>query len=344
MVQDTTWTGIGGIRQRCGRVPLSGVMMRMIMRMWRPIEIHIFTRTGMRMEGLSMTRVAAIYMPKGGVGKTFLAAHLSTGLAQIGRRVLVVDADVTQCQLALSFADLQRRGDTAALFMGDPGAPMKGLVQTPDGFPLLDVITGTPETSRTVPNWLRTSNPAFWVQTLKDRLQPLLGSYAYVIIDCGPGLDEVTQCVLHAANELWLPYRVDFKSVDSYLLLTQQILPQLRRSPDGFIRHVIPNLLTLGRRPRRGTGDREAEGEGVGVDLAHQARTNDARAVLSELQATFGRRLAPPVRMAEALALRSDGSGEVIWRHAPSSPVADDLAGVLEAIVAAEGLDSNDAA
>ena len=39
-------------------------------------------------------RILAVTSGKGGVGKTFLSANLAAALARLGRRVLVLDADL----------------------------------------------------------------------------------------------------------------------------------------------------------------------------------------------------------------------------------------------------------
>ncbi|MCB1996244.1 MAG: P-loop NTPase, partial [Rhodoferax sp.] len=40
------------------------------------------------------SRITAVTSGKGGVGKTFVAANLAAALARLGRRVLVLDADL----------------------------------------------------------------------------------------------------------------------------------------------------------------------------------------------------------------------------------------------------------
>lgn len=283
-----------------------------------------------------MTRIAAMYMPKGGVGKSFLTGHLASGLALAGRRVLAIDADPGQGQLALRMGEgIQRRGDLLRLFKN--GAS-DSLLQRHPKYPNLWVVTADPEDVTQFKPVIASYGP-FWPFMLKeDRMKAWLqGDFDYIIFDCGPGFEsEVTACVLQVSTELWLPYAVEYESFDSYQNLIKQLLPQARKDPDRFVAHVIPNKLSLGR-------ERPSAGEDVGNDrerkraeLIRRARTNDAVALLEMLKATFGPRMTNPVRLAEALSQKTAGGGEMVWELEPNSEVATDLSMVVEAIIERE--------
>ena len=282
------------------------------------------------------TRIAAMYMPKGGVGKSFLTGHLATGLAMAGRRVLAIDADPGQAQLSLRMGGLERRGDLLRLFRD--GASDELLQQDPR-YPNLWVVTADPRDVSQFKPVIASYGP-FWPFMLKETKMKawLEGRYDYILVDCGPGFEsEVTSCFLQVATELWLPYAVEYESFDSYQNLINQLLPQARKDPATFVTHVIPNKLSLGK--ERAGGDDEAgmgDRERKRAALIRRARTNDAVALLEMLKSSFGGRMTNPVRLAEALSQKTAGGGEMIWDLDPNSDVAEDLSFVVETIIERE--------
>jgi cellulose biosynthesis protein BcsQ len=291
-----------------------------------------------------LTRVCAIYMPKGGVGKSFLAGHLATGLAIAGRRVLAIDADPGQGHLTLRMAGVERRGDLLRLLRY--GASDELLQQHPR-YPNLWVVTTDPRDVDQFGPLLTGSGP-YWPWLLKERLEPWLdGRFDYILFDTGPGFESpVTTCVIQASSELWVPYAVEYESLDSYMNLVGQLLPKARKDPESYVTHVIPNKLVLGKE-RIGAddeGELMSEGERRRAELIRRARTNDSVAILEMLKKTHGRRMTPPVRMAEAVSQKTAGGGAMIWETDPESEVAMDLSFVVEAIIEREGATAHGAA
>lgn len=286
-----------------------------------------------------MTRIAAVYMPKGGVGKSFLTGHLATGLAIAGRKVLAIDADPGQGQLGLRMGGLERRGDLLRLFRD--GASDSLLQQHPK-YENLHVVTADPRDVTDFKPVFHKYGPFWPFMLTENRMKAWMdGRYDYIIFDCGPGFEsEVTACVIQVATELWLPYAVEFESFDSYQNLINQLLPQARKDPAKYVTHVIPNKLTLGKERAAGESDAEAstEQERKRQQLIRRARTNEAQALLEMLKQTFGSKMTNPVRLSESLSQKTAGVGEMIWDFDPESEVALDLTYVIEAIIEREGV------
>jgi chromosome partitioning protein len=135
-------------------------------------------------------RVLAIAAVKGGVGKTSAAVNLSYIAARAGARTLLVDLDP---QGAASYL-LRLRG-------ADTESPADGHAH-PTDIARLDVLPAPP-------GWvvagegLDASLPdPFW---LRDTLGAIGDWYDEILLDCPPGLSELTDGVIRLADTLAVP-------------------------------------------------------------------------------------------------------------------------------------------
>lgn len=146
-------------------------------------------------------RVIAVCNQKGGVGKTTTVSALGYLLAQ-QYPTLVIDAD-PQGNLTQSFGiDPDKLNKTLYEVMVE-GLPLEAAIQKvpppPAALSLIGSNLDLAATSRQV------SGRLGWESLLQDALQPLLGSYQYVLIDCPPNLDTLTINALTAATEVIVP-------------------------------------------------------------------------------------------------------------------------------------------
>src|SRR5512139_664838 len=120
-------------------------------------------------------RKIAVALSKGGVGKTTTAVNLAAGLANAGKRVLLVDVD-TQGQAGKSLG-CDHDGGLAELAAGetDPG---RLLPAGRENLWLLAGGRGLAGLKRTI-----TRKDYGGEQTLTEALSGLDGSYDYVILD-----------------------------------------------------------------------------------------------------------------------------------------------------------------
>ena len=143
---------------------------------------------------------------KGGVGKTSTCHHLAGTLAQLGRRVLLVDNDpqssLTQGLWGPSVALGVDPAETiAAVYAGEAVADR---IIKPSGIPGVDLVPGSVRSTRhNVP----VPYEADWdAQTcLRSFLEEIRGRYHLTLIDCPPNLHLCSWAALVASDYLIVP-------------------------------------------------------------------------------------------------------------------------------------------
>src|SRR5436190_20218530 len=122
-------------------------------------------------------RVIAVGGGRGGVGKSLVAVNLAVYFAQLGKSVVLVDADAAGSNLHAHFG-LRASSHDPALDDGT-SVPLKdSLVST--SVPGLDLLPG-PHDSIAPPLALRAGRKARWVARLRSL------PAEYLVIDVGPG-------------------------------------------------------------------------------------------------------------------------------------------------------------
>ena len=119
-------------------------------------------------------RVIVVTSPAPGEGKTTTVAHLAAMLAEIGRSVVVISADLRRPRLHQYFGRPEAPGLMDALT--DPGGP------TFDGLDEPTSVRGV----RLVPSGPATENPAPMIEHAGDLLQAVRGLADFVLVDSPP--------------------------------------------------------------------------------------------------------------------------------------------------------------
>lgn len=194
-------------------------------------------------------KTTAVVNQKGGVGKTATSAGVAGALAELGRRVLVVDLD-PQGHL------------TSALKIADPGdGPTLAMALTGQwaGSALdLAVSHSAPGSGRldVIPNSVDMFMVGRELDQLRaregrlERVLETLGSvYDHVLIDCPPALDILTDNALTAADGVLIPVQAEDSSLRALELLLAQVdavEAELRRTP--LVLHgMVVSMLERGR-------------------------------------------------------------------------------------------------
>ena len=151
--------------------------------------------------------VVALLNQKGGVGKTSCTHHLAGTLAQMGRRVLLLDAD-PQSSLTqgwwgpVATRQLDPEATIAAVLRGD--RPHPDLVIHPTGLAGVDLVPG----SRAAASF-NTPDPHLAgpeaQAAIRAFLEEAAGGYDLVLIDCPPNLHLCSFAALAASDFVLVP-------------------------------------------------------------------------------------------------------------------------------------------
>jgi len=156
-----------------------------------------------------MSRIFCVANQKGGVGKTTTTVNLAAGLAQVGKRVLVVDLDpqgnatmgsgVDKRALELSVYDVLL--ETSTIVEARQRSPKGGY----------DVLGANRELAGAEVELVQLERRE---KRLKAALLAVKGDYDFVLIDCPPSLSLLTLNGLCAAHGVIVPMQCEYFALE----------------------------------------------------------------------------------------------------------------------------------
>jgi chromosome partitioning protein len=187
-----------------------------------------------------MTKIIAVAMQKGGVGKTTTAINLAAALSEMGRRVLAVDFDPQGNLTQHAGFDPDRVSPTVydalkAEVDGGPGDLRAAVYQTDEGFHL---IPSQPELSLVEVTLI---NSLSRERVLAGLLGDVAPAYDYVLIDCNPSLGLLVINALTAADSVLIPIQTEYLAARGALMIlsTIETIRRKRLNPQLKIEGIL---------------------------------------------------------------------------------------------------------
>ena len=165
-----------------------------------------------------MSRIIAITNQKGGVGKTTTCVNLAASLAATRRRVLLVDLD-------------PQGNATMGSGVNKHELELGGYHLLLEETPIADIIVDAGEAGyKLLPGNSDLTAAEVQLMQLDERetrlgrrLQPVVGQYDYVLIDCPPSLNLLTLNALTAADAVFIPIQCEYYALEGLSALMETV-------------------------------------------------------------------------------------------------------------------------
>lgn len=240
-----------------------------------------------------MVRVIAVANQKGGVGKTTTAVNLSACLAELGKKVLLIDIDPqgnTTSGLGYNKYDLKQCVYDALI----NDVPIDQVI-VPTAFKNLSLLPATIQLAGAEIELVAVISRE---AKLKRALDKAKHRFDYVLIDCPPSLGLLTVNALTAAHSVLVPIQCEFYALEG--------LSQLMNTIQLVQKHLNPALAL----------------EGVVLTM-FDARTNLSIQVVDEVKSHFRNKVYSTIVPRNVKLSEAPSHGQPIITYDPKSKGAE---------------------
>ncbi|MEM7437067.1 MAG: AAA family ATPase [Myxococcota bacterium] len=241
----------------------------------------------------------AVFNHKGGTGKTTTSINLAAGLAEAGRKVLLIDAD-GQGNVGASLGIAGQRSLYHVLVNGAKASDVA--VPVREG---LDVITSNESLAAAELFLAERPNRD---RIMRERLGDACRAYDTVVVDCAPALSLMNQNAMVYADSVVVPVACDYLS----LVGVKQVLRTIRNVRD-LLQHDVQLLGVL--------------------PTFFDVRNRISRDAILTLRKHFQGRCYDPIRINTKLR-EAPSAKQTIFEYAPKCHGAEDYMRLVERVTA----------
>ena len=185
-----------------------------------------------------MKRIISVINQKGGVGKTTTVINLATALAELGKKILVIDLDPqgnATTGLGVSNNDNNKNIYKIIIGQSDP----KECIQS-SCVENLDLIGSNVNLSGLEVETASDPKRAFLLKEILNQNENLFAKYENIFIDCPPSLSLLTVMSLVVADELLVPLQTEFFALEGISQLVKTIERiKINLNPELNIRGIL---------------------------------------------------------------------------------------------------------
>ena len=179
-----------------------------------------------------MSRVIAVANQKGGIGKTTTAVNIAFDLAEMGKKVLLIDTD-GQCN-STDTCRAQVEGVATLYDLLFENERASDCIQHMEKLDVIasDKLLKNPET--------KFPDDATRLFTLCDACEEIREQYDFIIIDCPPSLNMLTINAMTTADSVLVPIQCEYYALEGLSQLIHTIdLVQQRLNPELQIDGIV---------------------------------------------------------------------------------------------------------
>ena len=182
--------------------------------------------------------IVSIINQKGGVGKTTTVVNLATALAEMGKRILVIDLDPQgNATTGLGRSNSEEQKNIYNLLIGrsDPKSTIqKSCVEN------LDIIGSNVNLSGLEVETANDPKRAFLLKKILEENNDVFSIYENIFIDCPPSLSLLTIMALVTSNEILVPLQTEFFALEGISQLVKTIdRIKIKLNPSLALRGIL---------------------------------------------------------------------------------------------------------